>query len=371
MKLFIRNLSFLLLALLATPAAGAPAYLDEAVDQIEAAVVSQESAAADFSVLSDTLLARYPYLDFYERRWSMEFSREAVRAFHSLLGVHSSGPIPAYEFKAALTAATSRFRDAHSYMLLKGNAQLALNIGLYFDPTGNSFLVYRVSEQILRQLSMSRQEFESRNFRLNKINDIPLAAIIAAMDSYLPYSNPTTRRTYGALILGSSKGVLLLSALVKLGKIPRLTLPLRLEFESITGLETRSAEANIEPLEPWGIDDLVAKVEGRHSSLGLPDFSPETVARIFGIRHEARAGNIHLLKIPSWAPDLVHGEATEPSRRALYQYFTGVMTSLPEEATLLLDLRGNRGGDTILWRPILRRLMQEDHAVVGLVQLGE
>jgi hypothetical protein len=257
-------------------------------------------------------------------------------------------------------------------MSLKGNSNFTLNIGLYYSPKENQYLVYRANAEVYSQLGVSVEQFQKQMFVLTSLNGVPVEQVTAAFDPVLPYSNPLTRKTYAGIFLGSSKGLLYLSSLMKRGLFPTSDEALTLEFKSrVTGQLVR-ATVHPQALSDWSIDDLLNKVEGRSAKIVPTDGSPQAVADAYGWKFSEIEPGVFLFKIPSWAPDLVNSKNTIPSRQALYQFVEQSMARLDghPNAKLILDVRGNRGGDVILWRPIIQKLMKDKAVVTGVFQLN-
>ena len=99
--------------------------------------------------------------------------------------------------------------------------------------------------------------------------------------------------------------------------------------------------------------------------------SPEAYAEAYGWKFEEIKPGVFSLTVPSWAGDHVHSDNTPKSRQALYKFVVDCMEKASGGSELILDVRGNRGGDVILWQPIIQALMQQKAHVTGLIQLNQ
>lgn len=340
------------------------------VESVEMQTISVEDALLDLRQLESALKEKYVYLSFYENLYQLKLSDLVDKKIQEIQLLQKDGFIKLYEFKIILSELTSAFRDSHAYMALPSRQDMSLNIGLYFYPSENEYLVFKANTEIYEQLGMNFQKFSDQAYVLESINGVSIHRMINLLDPVLPYSNLTTRKNYGATILTSKKGILYLAKLMKTQKLPEFSQRFELVLKSKKTGELRKVYTNTQqPLSPWDINDPIVKSEGR-PPLVHTDYSPEQVAKVFGLKFEKINSDTFYFKIPSWQPDLdpKHEKQTE---KAMMDFIEKNLESIPlrSDMKMIIDVRGNRGGKPKMWRPFVQKIMSQPYLLSGLLQL--
>ena len=352
--------------------------LSEWMNQRHPQKIRLEQAIADLDHLETQILKMYGYRGFYEKRHGISFEKWVALKRKELAFYAQEDELFLYDAVAILVETINIFRDPHTNLFspehkppLISDSAATLNFFAFYHEGRDEFLIYRANQEVYRQLGVSSfEEFQRQHYVLKSFAGVEMGTLVEWMSPGLSWNDPATRRRLAGLLLGSSRGLVYLAHLMK--KHPQL----RLRAEGVdmevecknTGV---TSIVRVTPQElggHWPLTDPLTAVEGRSIDSKITEYTPEAVAKAMDFSFEEWGDKTFYLRAPTWT---VEAEKAPEARAALYEFIHSAVGRLDgsPEANLILDVRGNRGGNTIFWRPIVERVMADKAVVTGLLQL--
>jgi hypothetical protein len=379
----------LLLTAASSPMTGATAVqsqsisrsLVEVVNEAQPDKVSLADALHSLDELAQGTSEHYAYKSDAEKRYHFHFQDVVTTSRKKLVALSrlSNGELFRFDVIAVLQEALSVFRDSHHRLSAEAtiafvrDPQHVMNLGLFYFPKEDAYLIYHLPESVLAALGMTQEQFDAGQYVIQSINGVGFSEVARELSTLLPYKNDATLKTYAGLFLGSAKGMVLLAHLIKAGRLPGLqdmsADAMKIKIKSLKNGSEKAFVMKTEPLRDWTVRDPLFLVENRPHSTDPKTFAPAEIAASVGLQFKADAkSKTYYFGTPSWIGDF---PGTPEARHGFYDWVSGQLALVPRDpdATLIIDTRWNRGGDPILWEQFVQTLLAPGEAVViGLTQ---